>query len=358
MINDAFPAISVIMPIYNTEMYLRECLDSVLNQTFTDMEIICVNDGSTDNSLNILLDYMARDSRIHIMNVPNGGYGKAVNIGMDAAQGKYMAILEPDDYLPLNAYELLHHAASLHHLDIVKGLYTTFAGAPSQYKHDRPRNPIRSWEISRPTDHPEWFSRYKANLVFPWSGLYRLDFLKSNHLRFHESPGASYQDTGWFFITFAYAQRFMGIPDVIYHYRCDNPASSMSLSTMQTKPLDVFHQEYLYALHFLKNEKEKAAIMPFIFMEWMKNADTHCKLITDDRKELYMKQWQEILQFNDSFLHPIEEKVLQFLKKEITRQKRHLLFSLPKIRSKRSRKIERLHHFQQFLSETMNNIRP
>ena len=84
------PLISIIIPVYNVENYLKQCLDSVINQTYKNTEIICVNDGSTDNSLNILLDYKQKDSRIQVINQKNGGLSNARNTGINAANGKYI----------------------------------------------------------------------------------------------------------------------------------------------------------------------------------------------------------------------------------------------------------------------------
>ena len=93
------PKISVIIPVYNVEKYLRECLDSLLNQTFKDIEIICVNDGSTDGSLNILNEYASKDSRFIIINQNNQGLSAARNNGLNVAKGDYVAFLDSDDYI-------------------------------------------------------------------------------------------------------------------------------------------------------------------------------------------------------------------------------------------------------------------
>lgn len=104
------PTISVIVPVYNVENYLKECLDSICNQSFRDIEIICVNDGSEDNSLNILKEYKRLDSRISIISKENGGLASARNVGLNQAKGKYVYFIDSDDYLNQNAlkecYEL------------------------------------------------------------------------------------------------------------------------------------------------------------------------------------------------------------------------------------------------------------
>ena len=99
------PKVSVIVPVYNVEPYLRECMDSIVRQTLKEIEIICINDGSTDGSLEILKEYADRDDRIILVDKENGGYGLAMNIGLDRASGEYIGIVEPDDYVALTIYE-------------------------------------------------------------------------------------------------------------------------------------------------------------------------------------------------------------------------------------------------------------
>ena len=99
------PELSVIIPVYNTELYLRECLNSVVAQTYKDMEIICVNDGSTDNSLEILNEYKEKDTRIKVITIKNQGPATARNTGLYAATGKYITFVDSDDYIEKTTYE-------------------------------------------------------------------------------------------------------------------------------------------------------------------------------------------------------------------------------------------------------------
>ena len=101
------PMVSVIIPVYNAEAYLEECLDSVVNQTLKNIEIICVNDGSTDNSLDILKEYQEKDDRVIIINQENQGAGVARNQGIKVAKGNYLSILDADDFFELNMLELM-----------------------------------------------------------------------------------------------------------------------------------------------------------------------------------------------------------------------------------------------------------
>ena len=120
--------VSIIVPTYNVEQYLVECMESIVNQTLQDIEIICVDDGSTDNSGKILDDYAQKDNRIKVIHKQNEGYGKAMNIGLDTATGEYIGIVEPDDYVALDMYESLYKIAKENDVDFVKADYQSFIG--------------------------------------------------------------------------------------------------------------------------------------------------------------------------------------------------------------------------------------
>lgn len=111
--------ISIIIPVYNVESYLSKCLDSVLCQTYKNIEIICINDGSTDNSLDILNEYALKDNRIKIINQKNSGVSSARNSGLEIAKGDFIRFLDSDDYLPSNACSELINAALINDADIV-----------------------------------------------------------------------------------------------------------------------------------------------------------------------------------------------------------------------------------------------
>ena len=114
------PKISIIIPVYNVEKYLRECLDSVLNQTLEDIEVICVNDGSTDSSANILEEYRLKDKRLRVIHKENSGYGHSMNVGFEATTGEYVGIVESDDFVKPTMFEELYNIANREHADVVK----------------------------------------------------------------------------------------------------------------------------------------------------------------------------------------------------------------------------------------------
>ena len=110
--------ISIIVPVYNTEKYLEKCLNSLISQTLEDIEILCINDGSTDNSIKILEQYANRDSRIKIINKKNAGVSAARNTGISQAKGEYLGFVDSDDYVDLNFYEKLYNTAKEYNASI------------------------------------------------------------------------------------------------------------------------------------------------------------------------------------------------------------------------------------------------
>ena len=113
-------SVSIVVPVYNVHNYLKECMDSILKQTLKNIEVICVDDGSTDNSLSILRSYEKRDLRVKVITKANSGYGNTMNIGIDQARGKYIGIVESDDYIDANMFERLYMTAELYQAEIVK----------------------------------------------------------------------------------------------------------------------------------------------------------------------------------------------------------------------------------------------
>lgn len=221
--------VSIIVPTYNVEMYLEECLESIKRQTLKDIEVICVNDGSTDGSLAILQRYAKDDDRFIIIDKENGGYGKGMNVGLDRATGEYIGIVEPDDYVPLNMYEDLYNVAVENQLDFVKADFYRFTTNDDNgnmhlvYNHLDISHEYYN-KLINPSETP-YIIRFIMNT---WSGIYRREFLEEHKIRHNETPGASFQDNGFFWQTFIYAKRAMFIDKPYYMNRRDNPNSSVN----------------------------------------------------------------------------------------------------------------------------------
>ena len=219
------PKVSVLVPICNVERYLEECLDSLVAQSFSDFEVLCINDGSTDGSLAIIQRYMETDDRFRVIDKPNSGYGASMNMGLANAIGEYISILESDDFFEPNALELLVDAAERNQSDVVKADFYLYWSTPQE--RDELFRIVDEQEVGHtmcPIDDLAIFFR-KPSI---WSALYRVSFLRDNGIDFLETPGASYQDAGFNFKVWASAARATFIVDPILHYRQDNEKSSVN----------------------------------------------------------------------------------------------------------------------------------
>ena len=243
--------VSIVVPIYNVSEYLRECLDSIVNQTLKDIEIICVNDGSTDNSLEIIKEYSKKDSRIIIIDKPNSGYGHSMNVGIDRATGKYIGIVEPDDYVKLDMYETLYNEAEKNDVNIVKSDFYVF-DTINDTKNMTYRKLTNKKEyynkIIIPSNNIEIFNFIMMN----WTGIYKTEFIKSNNIRHNETPGASFQDNGFWFQNFTLTDTIYFIDKAFYYNRRDNPNSSVH---NKEKVFCIKH-EFDFIRNFLENNIE------------------------------------------------------------------------------------------------------
>lgn len=208
------PKISVIIPVYNTEKYLRECLDSVINQTLTDIEIICVNDGSTDSSLQILQDYAQKDKRIIVLTQKNKGAGVARNLGLKNAKGEYVAFMDSDDKYPEeNILETMFSKAKENNVLICGGEFSFFTT----------ENPTLTQVFSE-TDKKYSFDKdeiieYK-NYQFDYGYhrfIYNREFLSEKRLLFPNYR--RFQDPPFFVKAMFYAKNFYALKKITYAHR-------------------------------------------------------------------------------------------------------------------------------------------
>lgn len=216
------PKVSVLVPIYNVEKYLRQCLDSLVKQTLREIEIICLNDGSTDGSLAIIKEYAEKDPRVVIVDKPNSGYGDSMNKGLEKARGKYVGIVESDDFIDLDAFEKLYNLAQTYDAEVVRANYYFNKGGKDRKNYYI--DPTDAGRVIDPARHTWIF--YQSPAI--WSAIYKREFLKENEIKFLSTPGASYQDTGFNFKVWASAHRVYFTTDAFLHYRIDNEASSIN----------------------------------------------------------------------------------------------------------------------------------
>lgn len=227
--------VSVILPIYNAGRYLDQALASVEEQTYDAIEIICVNDGSTDDSLTIMRAHANHDARIRVINQPNRGYGAAMNRGIAEATGTWIAILEPDDWIEPDAYSEMiacarNFVSSDTPIDVIKTPYWVIRNPDTpdevklncSYRHRvRPRR--QPFQIH---DAPHLLGHHPSI----WSALYRRSFLDDFSIRFREIPGAGWADNPFLVETLCQARSIVYLDKPFYCYREETPEKEIALS--------------------------------------------------------------------------------------------------------------------------------
>lgn len=230
------PQISVVVPVYNVEKYLRECLDSLANQTFEDFEVICVNDGSDDSSPDILEEYASEDERFKIVSQENKGLSGARNTGMNYIKGRYLLFLDSDDWLELNALELLYNHANALNSEMVIFPYRYFNQETKQYE-ENDFTKLNMFDSS--VDNKNFNYKNIPETVFriPHESikLYDVKTLKKLAVKFPE--GLNYEDAYFFYKIFFKLNKVSIIRTPIYNYRIRND----SICTTGTeKSFDIF----------------------------------------------------------------------------------------------------------------------
>jgi len=233
------PKISIIVPIYNMEMYLSRCLDSLLAQSFTDLEIITVNDGSEDSSQTILEHYARLDSRIVIVHKENGGVSSARNEGIRIAAGEYIGFVDPDDWVNEAMYEEMYESAVQANADIVMCTYIREFDTHSKEKtFDLPDQTIYRQEkvqsnmmrrivgpLQEELANPEYLDAWGT----VWSKIYRASLLKDYQIQFVDlSVVGSNEDSLFNIHAFYHANSFIFLNRPFYHYWRVNNASITS----------------------------------------------------------------------------------------------------------------------------------
>lgn len=215
--------VSVILPIYNAERYLERCLKSICQQTLREIEIVAINDGSTDNSMRILKSFAEEDSRIVIIDQPNGGVSKARNVGIDKASGKYIAFVDADDWIQSNMVEALYNASITTGAAITK-CDALFEGNNSE-KMDYKSNSYRMYNAIDCLN--ELFTEYEeTHFGYVWSKLFLKSFLDEYALRFEEDMNLA-EDVVFLTKALVKCEKICYVPMQLYHY---NIATESSLT--------------------------------------------------------------------------------------------------------------------------------
>ena len=242
---DRKPLVSVIMPSLNVVKYIDECIQSVLNQSLKEIEIICVDAGSTDGTYERLKEYETNDSRVRVILSDKRSYGYQVNLGIKESNAKYIGIVETDDYVDENMFDILYNRAEDNNLDFVKADFTFLYDFDGYYLYkpaklfDENTNKFYN-KVIQPLDCTYlYFHDFNV-----WKGIYNREFLIENDVMFNESAGASFQDIGFQQLLLYYAKRCMYIPEKLYYYRFGH----MTNSSVSPKILQFVKQEFEHLL--------------------------------------------------------------------------------------------------------------
>lgn len=219
------PDVSIVVTVHNAERYLEECLHSACRQTYQNIEIICMDGGSTDSSPDILEKFARDDPRIRIINDPNTSYGHKLNVGFEAAKGSYVGILESDDRLCFDMIENLYRVACRYEPDVIGGnMSKSFKYRGHDVEYEIQTYPDISYYDRLIVKNREPV-RYAHGRI--WTCLYKKAFLKEKNIKINETAGAAYQDQGFSFLTDILAETAYYINRAVYQYRVDNPDSSV-----------------------------------------------------------------------------------------------------------------------------------
>lgn len=246
------PKISIIVPVCNVEKYLAKCIDSILNQSFSDIEVLCMDDGSTDASGEILDDFARQDERIRVIHKENTGYGNTMNQAVLLSTGDYIGIVESDDYIAKDMYQVLYEVAINNELDFVKSDYYQLWNNEDGSDYTEYRSLSEDESLYNRVICPNKDKRVYHMEKFTWNALYKKEFLMENGIRYNETPGASYQDNGFWFQTFYFAKRVMFMKQAFYYYKQDNPNSSINNRTK----IFCMKKEYDFIDKFLEKRGE------------------------------------------------------------------------------------------------------
>lgn len=284
------PKVSVIVPVYNNEKYLETCLNSIVRQKLKDIEIIIIDDGSTDKSAEICDKFALQDRRIKVIHNENKGLGYSYNLGIGTAEGEYIGFIESDDFTNERMYQDLYNLALEHNPDIVKSAWFDYQTDTNVREKNSQFTEYNSYEVIRTSNFP--------NLLFGqasvWSAIYKKEFLKNNpECRYLETPGASYQDVSFTFKVLTLAKSIVVTPNAYVCYRKDNPDSSIN---SKDKPYEIFveYKEIDSFLEKFPNIKRYTNTIKLIGQQ--KNYLWSYDRIADHYKEEYLKRCTEDFQ--------------------------------------------------------------
>lgn len=283
------PLISIIIPVFNVEQYIPQCLSSVLRQSYKNLEIICIDDGSTDSSLGILRHYQQTDTRIRVISQTNKGVAAARNLGLTLASGELLIFIDSDDWLDDTFFETIHEFFVDPEINFISfGTKFHYDSAPN-LNHES--IPFKSITMLSNQD-----AQIRKLNVAPWSKLYRTDFLKKNCIYF--PLNIFYEDTPFHWKCISLSSKILFINVAKYNYRINRKDSLMDLSRQRNKGM---------AVHILY-------ILDIIFSDWQRSN------FLQNNKDLFQYLIEEYMRSAVNFLNPDDGHLFYVKFKEYTKK--------------------------------------
>lgn len=313
--------VSVIIPVYNTSLYLEKCLRTVMNQSLKEIEIICVNDGSTDNSLEILERLQKEDNRIIIINKKNGGSSSARNTGLKIVKGEYIIHIDSDDWIDNDYLKSLYETAKKNDLDIVVSDFIN--EIKNKFNHIIERDIlIEENEICTGKEAMTIFLSSGLGVAV-WNKLIKKDLYKNNNMFFNKEIFFNYEDINFMYKITYYANRVGRKSKKCYHYRIGENNGSQLLKLVKIKDaLNAFSD----LKNFYKKSNEIELLKLIMRKEIMILTNLFIQFEINEKQE--ENEYEEILNI---FLNLIKEHPFILTKKIKESIKIIILFNLIKI---------------------------
>ena len=287
------PLVSIIVPIYNVEPYLNKCIDSIINQTLTNIEIILVNDGSTDNCGKIIDEYAKKDNRIIAIHKENGGQASARNMGLDVARGTYIGFVDSDDWIELDMYENLYNSIETYDADI------SVCGRQLYLENGNLINKINIED--------EFINLYKSNLkdyvseklfykhtVVVWNKLYKRKVIEENNIRFEDVSYVGSEDALFNYSVLCHAEKIKSIDKIYYNQLAREGSTArtykygyMSRTAMMVKCM----KQYSIKINNEEIYKDIAPLFFLFFYQW--NMSNIKSVDNEDIKLLILNEIKE-----------------------------------------------------------------
>ena len=295
------------------EKYVGQCLKSLIQQTLKDMEIICINDGCTDQTREIIETYRKMDSRVRVLDKKNSGYGDSMNQGIEIASGKYIGIVESDDFVEPRMFEILCCNAERLQLDVSRATYWRYEKGENFFVEQKG---VKTGVVYTPIDRPAIF--YQSPSI--WASVYRREWLNESKIRFLSTPGASFQDLSFFFKTNLMAERFMLDATPLLHYRIHDNNSVKSAGKVYA-----VHDELQSCLTYAMEAGMLEKISPVLVRIWWDCSKWNYRRLKWRAAWNFLKVWRDDMKHLIAMGISLESLAVG------QRRKVHFLINMPKV---------------------------